>query len=231
MTIKHPPIHVSPTMAETAATLANQVAQEIASVIADRGHCVLAAAGGKTPAPFFQALREKPIAWDAVTITLSDERFVPVDHADSNEAMIRRELLLGAAAMARFAPLYHPASQVDDVLPLIDLPRPIDILVVGMGEDMHTLSWFPGADGLLDALSVSHNERLAVVKPAGVTARITLTAAAAGEARFIHLLIAGESKKRALEKALTMHAIEEAPVLRLFAYENPRVDVHFAERA
>jgi 6-phosphogluconolactonase len=231
MTIDHPIFHSSPSMAETAAKLAGQVAKEIASVIADRGHCVIAVAGGKTPVPFFQALCKEPVAWDDVTVTLSDERFVPIEHADSNEAMIRRELLVGAAAKARLVPLYHPALRAEDALPLIKLPQPIDILIVGMGEDMHTLSWFPGADGLMDALSVSRNTRLAVVKPASVSVRITLTAAAAGEARFIHLLIAGEGKKRALEKALATAAIADAPVKRLFAYQNPKTDVHFAEQA
>jgi 6-phosphogluconolactonase len=229
MEIRTPVVHTSPTMAETAARLADQLTREIASVIADRGHCVLAVAGGKTPVPLFHALRERSIAWDDVTVTLSDERFVPVEHTDSNEAMIRRELLVGAAAKARLVPLYHPARTAEAALPLIDLPQPIDILVVGMGEDMHTLSWFPDADGLPGALLTTHRRRLAVVKPEGMTPRITLTAGAAGEARFIHLLISGLAKKQALDKALATPRIVEAPVRRLFAYQNPAVDVHVAE--
>jgi 6-phosphogluconolactonase len=231
MDIRTPDIISEMTMELLAERLAAHVAAEIASVIADRGHCVLAVAGGKTPVLFFRALARQPVEWDDVTVTLSDERFVPPTHADSNEAMVRRELLAGAAAKVRFVGLYHMAETPEAALAMVNLPSPIDILIVGMGDDMHTLSWFPGAEGLMQALTNSHSQRLAVVRPGILTPRITLTAGAVGEARFIHLLIAGGKKKAALDQALATPSVEAAPVRRLFAYRNPKVDVYWAQEA
>ncbi len=137
---------------------------------------MLALAGGKTPVPFFRALRERPIEWDDITITLTDERYVPLDHADSNEAMLRRELLVGAAAKAKFVGLYAYADTAEKSLAKLNPPAPLDIVVAGMGDDMHTLSWFPGADGLLPALSTTMGLRLAVVRQGILVPRITFTA-------------------------------------------------------
>jgi 6-phosphogluconolactonase len=226
-----PTIHEAPIMASLAESLAERIAAEIGSVIADCGHCTLALAGGKTPAPLCRALSARALEWDDVTVTLSDERYVPPTHKDSNEAMIRESLLVGRAAKARFLPLYVAAESAEASLSRIaPLPR-IDIAVVGMGEDMHTLSWFPGANGLLEAMSTTLGRRLAVVRPGILTPRITLTAGALGEARFIHLLIAGEAKRAALEKALATPSALEAPVKRLFEYRLPRVEVWYTPGA
>jgi 6-phosphogluconolactonase len=222
-----PPLHQAADMASLADLLADTVAGEIADIIADKGHCVLALAGGKTPVPFFRALLKRPIEWDDVTITLTDERYVPLDHADSNEAMLRRELLTGPAAKAKFVGLYAHADTAEASLAKLKPPAPLDIVVAGMGDDMHTLSWFPGADGLLPALSTAMGLRLAVVRSGILVPRVTLTAKAVGEAKAIHLLIAGEKKKAALEGALATPSVEIAPVKRLFGYRTVKADVYW----
>jgi 6-phosphogluconolactonase len=92
---------------------------------------------------------------------------------------------------------------------------------------MHTLSWFPGADGLLPALSTAMGLRLAVVRSGILVPRVTLTAKAVGEAKAIHLLIVGEKKKAALEAALATPSVEIAPVKRLFGYRTVKADVYW----
>jgi 6-phosphogluconolactonase len=228
MSAAAPAIHTANTMFELADMLAGRVEREIADVIADKGHCVLALAGGKTPVPFFRALRERAIEWDDVTVTLTDERYVPLDHADSNEAMIRRELLTGKAAKAKFAGLYAYADTAEKSLAKLAPPPVLDIVIPGMGDDMHTLSWFPGANGLLPALSTTMGLRLAVVRPGILIPRITFTAKAVGEAKFIHLLISGETKRAALGSALAAPSMEAAPVKRLFGYCTVAADVYWA---
>jgi 6-phosphogluconolactonase len=227
----HPAIHEAATMTALAEILANRVSGEIADIIADKGHCVLALAGGKTPVPFFHALLSREIEWDDVTVTLTDERYVPLDHPDSNEAMIRRELLIGPAAKAKFIGLYAYAETAEASLVKLKPPAPLDIVVAGMGDDMHTLSWFPGADGLIPALSTAMGPRLAVVRPGILTPRITFTAKAVGEAKAIHLLIAGEKKKAALEAAFAAPSAEVAPVKRLLSYRTVKADVFWSAAA
>jgi 6-phosphogluconolactonase len=224
-----PPIHEAPTPADLARDLARLVAREIADVIADQGRCVLALAGGKTPVAFLNALSEEAVEWDDVAVTLTDERWVPADHPDSNEAMVRRELLRGPAAKAAFFGLYAWGDTAETSLEKVRDPGDVDIAVVGMGEDMHTLSWFPGADGLLDALSAAKNRRLAVVRPGILTPRVTLTAGALGRAKYIHLLITGAGKRAALDAALAEgRATIDAPVRRIFAYRTAETDVFWS---
>jgi 6-phosphogluconolactonase len=229
MTIRPPAIQSAPTPEAIAARLADAVAGEIAAIIADQGHCVLAVAGGKTPIPFFHALTERAIEWDDVTVTLTDERYVPLDHPESNEAMVRRELLRGRATRARFSGLYRAADSAEASLDGLSSPGTIDIAVLGMGDDRHTLSWFPGAEGLIHALSTAEKRRLAVVRPGILTPRVTLTAGALGRAKFAHLLIHGPAKRAALDAALAAGSIEDAPVARLFAYRTLTTDVFWSE--
>jgi 6-phosphogluconolactonase len=99
---------------------------------------VLAVSGGKSPVPFFHALRSQPLDWSRVMITLVDERFVPADHPDSNAALVREHLLQDAAAAARFLPLVGDAR--DDVAELAAANAAYQhptVAVLGMGEDGH----------------------------------------------------------------------------------------------
>ena len=73
----------------SAAALAATVAQRLSAALARDGRAVLAVSGGKSPVPFFHALRSQPLDWSRVLITLVDERFVPPDHPDSNAALVR----------------------------------------------------------------------------------------------------------------------------------------------
>jgi 6-phosphogluconolactonase len=90
-----------------------------------------------------------------VTVSLADERWVPVEHADSNAGLLARHLLKGAAAKARFIGLYQRAANLEAAAEqadqaLAELP-PIDVLVLGMGDDGHTASLFPASPNLRQA--------------------------------------------------------------------------------
>ena len=100
-----------PTVMDQAESLAISVSHALELVIQAKGWAVLAVSGGKSPLPMFERLRYRPIRWDAVTVTLVDERAVPPDHADSNAALVRHTLLREAAALAAFVtPLHHAVS-------------------------------------------------------------------------------------------------------------------------
>ena len=145
---------------QLAAALADHVAARLTKAIAARGTALLAVSGGTTPARFLAALSLIPIAWDKVTVTLVDERFVPPSSPRSNAGLVSASLLRSKAAAARFVPLYHEAASIEDAAAwdseaLQSLAWPLDVVVLGMGGDGHTASFFPDADNLAELLDPS----------------------------------------------------------------------------
>lgn len=203
----------------TPAAIAHHIADALRTAIAARGQASLAVSGGKSPIPVFEALREQDLDWAKVTVVLVDERIVPRDHEASNTALVARHLLQGKAAAARFllffrelAPLFNAEvldALVEDAQARIAaLPWPLDVAVLGMGEDAHTASLFPGAPGY--ARAIATEQRLAWVVPEQAPipaphARLSFTLSALLAARELLLSIAGGSKlavyRRAAEKA------------------------------
>jgi 2-dehydro-3-deoxyphosphogluconate aldolase/(4S)-4-hydroxy-2-oxoglutarate aldolase len=137
--------------------LALNVAKLLSEAIAARGNAVLVVSGGRSPVAFFQHLAKQDLDWSKVVVTLADERWVPVEHADSNAGLLKQYLLKGPAAKAQFLSLYSAAANVEQAAEqadrlLAELP-PIDVLVLGMGDDGHTASLFPGSPNLAEALA------------------------------------------------------------------------------
>lgn len=128
-----------------AATLARDVAEELERAIEAKGRATLAVSGGTTPKLFFEKLSEIDIPWARVSVTLVDERQVPETSERSNARLVRTHLLRNRAAAARFVPL------VDN--PDAEKIPSFDVAVLGMGNDGHTASFFPGGDSLAEATS------------------------------------------------------------------------------
>jgi 6-phosphogluconolactonase len=199
----------------TPTAIAGHIASRLRTALAQRGQASLAVSGGQSPIPIFEALREQDLDWSRVSVVLIDERVVPRDHADSNTALVARPLLQGRARAARFVPFFGevaPAfnAEVLDALVreaserIAALPWPLDVAVLGMGEDAHIASLFPGAPGF--ARAIATDDRLAWVVPdTAPHARISFTLSALLAARERLLCIAGEKKlavyRRATERA------------------------------
>jgi len=200
---------------EQAGALAKAVAADLAAAIDARGKASLAVPGGTTPAAFLTALGGAELAWDKIAVTLTDERWVPPDAPRSNQRLLRETLLAGGAA-ARVLPLYRadlePTGDLGALAAQLEAILPLDICVLGMGEDRHTASLFPGADRLDEALSDEAPPVLALSAPGAPEPRVTLTAPVLRGAGKTYLLISGSSKLAALEEALLPGPAEEAPV-------------------
>ncbi|AWK88560.1 6-phosphogluconolactonase [Azospirillum thermophilum] len=201
-----------------AARLAAEVAGELRHALDTHGRASLAVPGGTTPGPFLERLGAEPLPWERVTVTLSDERCVPADHPRSNYRLVAATLLAGPARAARLVPLYDPALPPEESLAVwsAELARavlPLDVCVLGMGDDLHTASLFPGAAGLAAALDPAGEHPLLPVRaPADGERRITLTAPCLRAAGHVHLLIQGTAKREALDRALASRSVAEAPV-------------------
>jgi len=194
--------------------VADTLASELKSALLTHDRITFAVPGGTTPGPIFDTLSAVRLDWARVTVLPTDERWVPPDHARSNARLIRERLLTGPAAAAAFQPLYAEGSP-EEALPALSEEvaalRPVNVMLLGMGADMHTASLFPGAEGLEAALDPQAGS-LAVLRPEGEPeARVTLTAREITGAMSVHIVITGEEKRRAAERAARLSP-REAPV-------------------
>lgn len=141
-----------------AAACAERLAEGLRAALATGGRAVFAGSGGSTPGPIYDRLATADLDWSRVTVTLVDERHVPEDHPDSNAALVRRRLMAGPAAAARFAPLHAPAVTVDRAAALATRALRAEggrlhVALLGMGDDGHICSMFPGSPTLLTLLA------------------------------------------------------------------------------
>ena len=186
-----------------ALSLADRIAAELRVNLDAQRPTSLCVPGGSTPALMFRALSGLPLDWEKVTVFLNDERWVDGDNPRSNSAMLRKTLLVGPAAAAAYLDLYTGDPTPEGAAPALSeqiKPHlPITVLVLGMGDDMHTASLFPNAPGL-EALLASDAPPV-MAAAGGAEPRITLTAPALQSALNIHIMIKGAQKRAALEAA------------------------------
>lgn len=202
---------------QLAETLAANVAEQLRTAIAANGLATLVVSGGRSPVAFFQSLAVQPLDWSKVVVSLADERWVPVEHADSNAGLLQRFLLQGPAAEARFVGLYNAAESLDAAAlaadqALAELP-PIDVLILGMGDDGHTASLFPNSPNLSEALDLNSARRcLPMLAPTVPHQRLTLTRQLLASARRPILSVSGQAKLDTLRAALAGDDLAEMPV-------------------
>ena len=184
--------------------LARHLASRLEADLKGRGTASLAVSGGSTPTGMFQQLSRCSLDWTKVWLTLVDERQVARDSPDSNERLVREHLLQNHASPARFVglaadPGEDPASLQQR---LRAVPRPFTAVVLGMGSDGHTASWFPGAANLPALLDPQGRAEVAATEPpTAAHRRITLTLPAILNSREIILHLTGAAKKAVLEQA------------------------------
>lgn len=192
--------------AELGAAAAARVAAHALRALGERGAFRLAVPGGRTVAGMFAALAAPPhrdaIDWPRVTVFLADERAVPAAHADSNARCVHDALL--APLGARAPRIVRPAAEEPDLdaaaaaYAAVLVPA-LDLVVLGLGEDGHVASLFPGS-----ALLAERTRRAAAVtgSPKPPARRITLTPLAIDEAAARLLLASGDGKAAALAAVL-----------------------------
>ncbi|MCK9294694.1 MAG: 6-phosphogluconolactonase [Desulfobulbaceae bacterium] len=225
--------------ASLAAGLAGDIAPLLHGAIAKRGFASLVVSGGSTPVPLFQALSRENIPWQKVLVTLADERWVdPSDH-DSNEKLVRQHLLQNRAAAAKFIGLKTEDAtarqgEINCEKRLLAIPRPFDVLVLGMGDDGHTASLFPGATELAGATALDCPRLCMAIKPLTAShERMTMTLPALLDSSKIILLISGRAKLQVFEKALaaeplSLDVLNEMPVRFVMARAKAPVAVCWA---
>lgn len=223
---------------ENAAALAEQLAtdvsEKLASAIRKNGSASIAVSGGSTPKLFFQTLSKCDINWKLVSITLVDERFVPANNERSNHKLVADNLLQNNAAGAHFVPLFQTGALLEDAATLAtvktaDICDPFDVVVLGMGADGHTASFFPEGDNLEIALDLDEpREVLPMTAETAGEERLTFNLSALHDARLLVLHIEGDAKLQAYEKAIAELDEEEMPVRSVLNRADTKPVVYWA---
>jgi 6-phosphogluconolactonase len=194
--------------------LADAVSRALAHITREKGRATLAVSGGTTPSLFFAELSKTSLDWKAITITLVDERQVGEDSPRSNAALLRKALLQNQALTARFVPLYKTEADAA----ALDL----DVVVLGMGNDGHTASFFPGGDHLAAALDMNTQAPILEMNAPGAgEPRLTFTLRKLLAAANLFLHIEGAEKHKVLQAAEAGADPMQMPIRAVLASNHP----------
>ena len=206
---------------------AERMATAIDRALSERDRAQIALAGGQTPAPAYRRLGQEHLPWDRVDVLLGDERWVPPDHPESNALMLRQTLLAEPpGSRACFHPVPTDAdSPSDSALAYAALlsqlcsgePPVFDLMLLGLGDDGHTASLFPGT-----AAPLVRDASVTIGEGKGLP-RVTLTAPVLSAARQVILLVSGAGKRQALARLLDPEEPVERTPARLVQPRGPLV--------
>ncbi|MFQ3194746.1 MAG: 6-phosphogluconolactonase [Colwellia sp.] len=214
--------------------LADKVAALLTAALESKGKASIAVSGGSTPKGFFQALSKKKLAWQAITITLADERWVDIDSSDSNTKLVHEYLIQNEAVKAKFFYLKQGEILSDETLIDLNLAAnqqllPLDVLILGMGEDGHTASLFPCSDEISQCLAKDSQALLKVTPKTAPHQRISFSFAALAQSKNTFLHISGISKKQVLAKAIAGQVCKEMPIRAFLQAPNINTQVYWAK--
>ncbi len=224
-----------------AENLAGELVIRIDQAIKNKGNAVIALSGGSTPKPLFKVLAEHEIDWDKVVVTLVDERWVPESHELSNAAFMKQYLLDALPAGVRFVPLYQAAQTVEASFPVVladycqatnsslEELRSFDIVILGMGGDGHTASFFPDASNVADLVDINSAQPLLACSSASTQVeRITWSLPYLLNTDFLALHFTGEGKLDVFEQALSGTDATELPIRCAIFQDGTPLNVYFA---
>jgi len=216
-----------------ASALADAVAKDLVTGIKARDSASIAVSGGSTPAAFFaQLAAHTDVDWPRVVITLVDERWVDENSDRSNGRLVKQNLLQGPASKASFVPLYAggDAPTGEGIARTNQLqekvPHPFDAVILGMGNDGHTASFFPGGDTLAAALT-DPGPALAIQAPGAGEPRVTLTLPYLLATTSLYLHIEGAQKAKTLALAQADGPLEDMPVRAVLRQTTTPVEIYW----
>lgn len=198
------------------AGVADEIVASVNDCISEKGRCSLVLAGGSTPSQIYRLLARPPrvdeIEWDKLHLYWGDERWVPFDDVQSNFKMVNETWL---SQLSGVQPKIHPVNtalaspdeSARDYAKVIrenenlkegELPT-FDVVLLGVGEDGHTASLFPGSDIVRQEGGIA----FPVKHPVDGSPRVTLSPDTLFSARRVLFIVKGESKADIIKRVIT----------------------------
>jgi len=215
-------------------SLAKSVSQLLEQAIKLKGKASMAVSGGSTPKGFFKLLSQTDIDWSKVTITLADERWVAIDNQDSNTRLVHENLLQNKASAAKFFHLKQGEELSEETLNDLNIAAnttllPLDVLILGMGEDGHTASLFPCSEQIAQGLASNNSNALLKVLPKTAPhQRISFSFSALSQSKNIFLHLCGENKQVVLKQALQGKDPFEMPIRAFLHHPTVNTKIYWA---
>ena len=212
------------------AAIAARMAGLVGAQLGRDGAAHFVVGGGTTPGKCFDFLSGYELDWDKVEVALSDERWVPNDHADSNERLVRNTMLKDAAGAGSILSLYETGLSVDERCDALQSLKPKNgfaCSMVGMGTDGHFASLFPDMDGLEQGLQLDNPRFYMPVRTAASPhQRLSMTLSALLTSDEILLFFYGEEKLAVYENA---HTVDKTyPITALLEQKKTPVSLYWA---
>ena len=216
------------------AELVSKVVDLLSMAIEQHGSASLVVSGGRTPKGFFHLLSQEFLDWSKVTVTLADERWVDADHKDSNEKLVQENLLINEACVARFVALKNSATSAQAGETSIDQDLSaigrFTLVILGMGDDGHTASLFPGSEALNIGLDMESGRQCIAVQPLDAPhERMSMTLPRLLDSEQIIVHISGENKGKVLAMADGGDDRFELPIRAVLQQTITPVSVYWAK--
>lgn len=219
-----------------AASVSTQLQAACSEAVASRGRALLALAGGRTPLPLYRRLASCPLPWSRVTVLPTDERCVPQDHRASNLRVITTVFAGAPDVDLESLTTIDGDPQRSEAAARAMLARhrdDFDAVVLGMGNDAHTASLFPGAPQLDAALDPGSTVDACRIDPRPLPTdapfpRITLTVARLLRARTLHLLVTGTDKREVLQQAIASGDPRRHPIAAILHAPGALLHLHWS---
>jgi 6-phosphogluconolactonase len=223
---------------ENASALDIALSEKVTGLLRDsiesQGSASLVVSGGRTPMGFFHLLSQQALDWSKVTVLLADERWVDADHADSNEKLVRENLLINEASQANYLSLKNSADQAVDgeaecAQALAELGT-FTVVILGMGDDGHTASLFPESDALAAGLDMNSGRDCIAVTPVHAShQRMSLTLPRLLNSQQIVIHISGASKQQVLSEANSGEDVMELPIRSILQQQQAPLSIYWAK--
>lgn len=214
--------------------LAEFVSQQLSQSLIQHSTATMVVSGGSTPKPLYTRLQRMDVDWSKVTITLSDERWVPPTDPQSNQKMIQETLLMGLAGRAALVPLltsHEDPSRAEAVVSqrLNTLAKPYNLTILGMGTDGHFASLFPDSPEIQAGFETTQ-PCIGVHPKKTETPRMSLTLHELLNSQRIILLINGQEKWDVYQQALSDldGDVYSLPIRALLAQKRVPVQIFWA---
>jgi len=211
--------------------LSSHICTILQKSVEQNGKATLLVSGGNTPKPLFKKLSKIDIPWEKITIALVDERWILNTNKDSNEFLVKENLLKNFASKANFVGMYNKdksAEQSQEICSNIYKKLiPFDMVILGMGNDFHTASLFPNNEKLKQAFDLKNKNLCIWIVPNGAPyERMSLTLGAILDAKNIILHIQGEEKLKVYKQALVSKDMYKTPISAVLNNKTTKVEVY-----
>ncbi len=210
-------------------TLLLKISTCISDAIKKYGDARFLLSGGSTPMNLYSLLSEETIEWEKVKIGLVDERFVPKENLFNNETQIKNNLLKNSAKFATiFGMVYNYENEMLNLKMVNQQYKTfferIDFTILGMGEDGHTASLFPGDKESEELMNTSNMGVFSTKSPSFPYNRITCSKDLIAKSNYIALFINGETKFNVLK-----NSIETQVPISYFVKNSKNMEIYYSK--